>query len=153
MEDRGLLRFKDQAVAKINWDSETHTGNATVTDEKTGTVYQLGGGESDFSIAQVTFKNTLGTGERTPYTATLPAVYENENPGINNEPISMLRNETATVPISLYKGHCYIDINTFDRWDTEIEPVTTGDVNFENGLFEITGNGTIDVAGALGGVQ
>lgn len=154
MDDRGLLRFKDQAVAEIIWNSETHTVRGTVTDEKTGIVYQLGGGESDFSIAQVTFKNSLGTGERRGYYAAVPSIYENEVPGMTTEPIPILRNIDTIISIPLYKGVCIIDILSFTEWDQEITPVTTGNVRVtEGGLIEVTGNGSIDIAGQLGGIQ
>lgn len=43
-----VVRFSDAAVADVNWDDQQHTGSATITDETTGNVYELGGSEPMF---------------------------------------------------------------------------------------------------------
>lgn len=46
-EYKGFLRFSDEAVAAVSWDDQQHSGEAGVSDEKTGTVYPFGGGGGD----------------------------------------------------------------------------------------------------------
>lgn len=55
---KGFLRFSDEAVASVNWNDQQHSGEAGVTDEKTGTVYPFGGGSSDLNTAEITIKSS-----------------------------------------------------------------------------------------------
>lgn len=46
-EYKGIARWSEEAVGMINWDDTAKEGTAQVTDEKTGEVYQIGGGGGD----------------------------------------------------------------------------------------------------------
>lgn len=63
---KGFLRFSDEAVAAVNWNDQQHTGEADVTDEKTGTVYPFGGGGDDLIDLEYTVANNTVSLTKTP---------------------------------------------------------------------------------------
>lgn len=63
---KGFLRFSDEAVAAVNWNDQQHTGEAGVTDEKTGTVYPFGGGGDDLIEVEYTVANYKASLTKTP---------------------------------------------------------------------------------------
>lgn len=65
-EYKGFLRFSDEAVATVNWDDQQHSGEAGVTDEKTGTVYPFGGGSDDLIELEYTVANSRAYITKTP---------------------------------------------------------------------------------------
>lgn len=102
-----------------------------------------GGGDSDFSIANVTFACSVSDKQ---YTVTLPHVISDR---IVFEHIIVPGNTTTPLQIPLYKGMFEIDMQTnpFSNIDGESMPVTTGGVSLtEDGLF-ITGDGTFTAVG------
>lgn len=54
-EYRGIARWADDAVGMINWDDTAKEGTAQVTDEKTGQVYQIGGGGGDDGLVELEY--------------------------------------------------------------------------------------------------
>lgn len=65
-EYNGFLRFSDEAVAAVSWDDQQHSGEAGVTDEKTGTVYPFGGGGDDLIELEYTVANYKAYLTKTP---------------------------------------------------------------------------------------
>lgn len=63
---KGFLRFSDEAVASVNWNDQQHSGEAGVTDEKTGTVYPFGGGGDDLIELEYTVANYKAYLTKTP---------------------------------------------------------------------------------------
>lgn len=63
---KGFLRFSDEAVASVNWDDQQHSGEAGVTDEKTGTVYPFGGGGDDLIELEYTVAGAKVSLTKTP---------------------------------------------------------------------------------------
>lgn len=63
---KGFLRFSDEAVAAVNWNDQQHTGEAGVTDEKTGTVYPFGGGGDDLIELEYTVAEGTASLTKTP---------------------------------------------------------------------------------------
>ena len=130
-EDRGVARWSEDAVGMINWDNTAKEGTAQVTDETTGTVYQIGGGgESDFSTAQVTFVNT-NTVTGVPFICNDPEFNLLGTGGV------AFQKDLPTLTVVLYKGHCYILGND----QLEISGNITYDSDAE--VYDITGDCTI----------
>lgn len=65
-EYKGFLRFSDEAVASVNWNDQQHSGEAGVTDEKTGTVHPFGGGGDDLVELEYTVANSKAYLTKTP---------------------------------------------------------------------------------------
>lgn len=129
-EYRGIARWSNEAVGMINWNDQTNEGTAQVTDETTGTVYEIGGGgggggESDFSTAEVTVVNN-------PAGLTIPACVETPIEGSIASPPN-----ADVITAILYKGHCYMS-------SAGIESVS-GDIQYieDYSLYDITGDCTI----------
>lgn len=148
----GAIRWGADAVGKIDWDPENKTGEASVTDEVTGTVYPIGesggggGEESDFSTATVTFLNSLGEGDRSSYDAACISV---ESDGIEVEVEAVARNAEVTFTVPLYKGKITIpaEFMFVGDLDADIMPQVTGNAEFSNANLVITGDCTINAAG------
>ncbi len=113
------------------------------------TVNVSGGGSSDLSIAKVTFINSNPTG---PYTGTILShinSYFHDTLGMAS---FIVGTKNAEVDVPLYKG-CYVigldDCINVDEIDTQVMPTSTGgvEIDFENGLMIVTGNGSFTCAG------
>lgn len=101
-----------------------------------------GGGDSDFSTAEVTFvnDNTVGAYEITLFRLT--------NDGLALDKIIVQASEPVIVNIPLYKGKCTFSL-IIDDVDMEVMPTTTGGVviDFNTSALIITGNGTFTAKG------
>lgn len=147
----GKTRWENANVGVIRWDPEAKAGEASVIDETTGTVYEIGGGgggggESDFSTVKVTFSNT-GSGTRFPYLALVPYAYDDETDTMSFGSIAVQQNQPIEVNVILYKGKALLNL---EGADPETPAVVTGDItDNHNGYYFITGNGTFTAAGAI----
>lgn len=66
-EYKGIARWSEDAVGMISWDDTAKEGTAQVTDEKTGEVYQIGGGGGDDLIElEYTVENNRAYLTKTP---------------------------------------------------------------------------------------
>lgn len=74
-EYKGIARWSENAVGMINWDDTAKEGTAQVTDEKTGEVYQIGGG-GDLIDLEYTFDNDIGIIELSKTPAELKQLIE-----------------------------------------------------------------------------
>lgn len=108
-----------------------------------------GGGGGDVTWAKVTFINSNPTG---PYTVTILShinYYSHDTLGMASYIVGP---GNAEVDVPLYKG-CYAicvgDCINVDEIDTHVMPTSTGGVelDFENGLIIVTGNGSFTCAG------
>ena len=108
-------------------------------------VPQSGGGESDFSTAEVTFENVDTTTR--PYQAVVTSVESDSIKSLNGEVLSPF---TVTVP--LYKGKNILPVSCIRLNDESYMPTTEGSVEFsiESMGFVVTGDGTIKAKGLSG---
>lgn len=136
----GKSRWENANVGVIKWDPENKAGLASVIDETTGTVYEIGGGggggESDFSTATVTLTNADEA------ELILPIMYEqgaieDGSPATIVCKNMILPSGTYTVP--LYKGALFVEI--------PYNVTTTGNIEatYEDNYL-ITGDCTITVS-------
>lgn len=136
-EYRGIARWSKEAVGMINWDDQAKEGTAQVTDEKTGTVYEIGGGggKNDFSTAEVTIINTRNNSR----IEALSAFIEDDALIVGKY---ALYGETK-LRIVLYKGETQLicDANEITSTSGDLEEIDTG-------TYKVTGNCTITGAGA-----
>lgn len=104
--------------------------------------YTGGGGESDFSTAQVTFKNADIT--TNAYNTNVSVIKDN---GIEMDYESVLLPVTVAVP--LYKGVNILPPNCITEADDSYMPTTEGSIEFdiESGGFVVTGDGSITAKG------
>lgn len=108
-----------------------------------------GGGGGDLPTAKVTFINSNPTG---PYTVTILShinYYSHDTLGMASY---IVGSGNVEVDVPLYKG-CYAigvgDCINLDEIDVQVMPTSTGGVelDFENGLIIVTGNGSFTWAG------
>ena len=104
-----------------------------------------GGGESDFSTAEVTFENVDITTR--PYQAIVTSVESDSIKSVDGEVSSPF---TVTVP--LYKGKNILPVSCIHFNDESYMPTTEGSVEFsiESMGFVVTGDGTIKAKGLSG---
>lgn len=104
-----------------------------------------GGGESDFSTAEVTFVNVDIT--TSPYIVSVSAIKDNM---IKMDGGNVLLPITITVP--LYKGTNILPVTCIANNDESYMPTTEGSVEFsiESMGFVVTGDGTIKAKGIAG---
>ena len=96
-----------------------------------------GSGDSDFSVANVTFINSGSS-----YILTCPYVDEDymtvDRYGITTE---------MTLQIPLYKGLFILGFNNVEDVDFSVMPTISGGIRMVDSQFEITGDGTITMEG------
>ena len=129
----GFLRFSDEAVASVNWDDQQHTGEAGVTDEKTGTVYPFGGGDSDLEIVELTFSLASGVSGAIIYGQFI------FDYGLESEHVESyfsIESGTVTTHAMLYKGSGSINGRDFDGNYCSFE----GDNITEGGTYSAGGS-------------
>lgn len=111
--------------------------NINVAPYATATVNVSGGGESDYSTAEVTILNPSGL----PYNLAIPNIKEaaGQRPAMLNSKIT-INQASTTIIVPLYKGGCYVSITYL----TNVFEEVTGQVSKISGteLF-IEGNGTV----------
>lgn len=141
----GAIRWGADAVGEIKWDPNNHVGEASVTDETTGTVYEIGeggGGDSDFSTAQMTLSIT-----GTAFFGEIEVI-------ANDQMIYALNSaaESGVVTVVLYKG-----VSSKGTFLTK-EPITTysGDITLDEAelfdemyetQFTVTGDCSVTLVG------
>lgn len=133
-EYKGIARWSEEAVGMINWDDTAKEGTAQVTDEKTGEVYQIGGGggDSDFKINNVTFVCDPDTTQSSSLTcARLDGVMIDEDAMIyaTNVPISIT--EETAVKLASYKNNTNSSIEPEDGITITNVTVTSGECDVE----------------------
>lgn len=131
----GFLRFSDEAVASVNWNDQQHSGEAGVTDEKTGTVYPFGGGggDSDFKINNVTFvcdPNTTQSSSLTGGRLDGMIIDEEDNMYYITGAQILITEETAYKLVS-YKNHTYFTIEPENGITFTNVTVTSGECDIE----------------------
>lgn len=135
----GYIRWSDEETGAIRWDTEEKEGIAVVIDEANGEVYDIGGGgDSDFSTAEVTITNLTEStmGVWVPYIDG-----ENEEYVIKTLlPINTMASKDITVPIYKTGSIASLEEGSF----TDLEGDVT-DINNYNVL--ISGNCTFSISG------
>lgn len=138
----GKARWENANVGVIKWDPKNKAGLASVIDEATGTVYEIGGGggggESDFSTAQVTVvagSEKLGAEGEIANVAILNGY--NEELYIAAQALSAMPDDPATYTVVLYKGEQLITL-----FEEDVEN-TSGAIELSNDGYIIKGNCTI----------
>lgn len=109
-------------------------------------------GSSDFSTAEVTFINSSSepTFYRVAFTGLMPEEYQE---AVYCGQAQVFSGTPFTVTIPLHKGSYKLSTHCFDgsTIDTSIPPATTGEISVdvipEGTVFNVTGDGTITVAG------
>lgn len=147
-EYRGIARWAEDAVGMINWDDTTKEGTAQVFDEKTGTVYQIGGGGGD-DVAEVTLNIDIGSLPFDHYQYQLD-VQVDEDLWLSNTAVT---STNPVIKVGMINGSGYIGmlevVSTNPNEDPYIiDPstiVTTGGVEYDTEFdsFHVTGDGTI----------
>ena len=104
-----------------------------------------GGGDSDFSTAEVTFINS---GDAGSYKYTLMTI-DNDEYALKKINVD----DSVTVIVALYKGEVVLPLESFEDIDTSEMPTSTGGVEIDliNNLLTITGNGTFTAKSASHG--
>lgn len=134
-EYRGITRWAENAVGMINWNDTAKEGTAQVTDEKTGEVYQIGGGGSNLSTANVTFVNNT----QYPFVVELPIISGDSLYGYTTEGWI-----TGDKTVVLYNNSCEGRIHP--ETDVTLNITVTGDIEVEGTAVIITGDGTITIS-------
>ena len=100
-----------------------------------------GGGDSDFSIAKVTFISSANK-----YYCSMIIIDGDANTFRQIEVTDVM---PVTVEVVLYKAKTIMDLGIFSDIDGNVLPQTTGGVSidFDNSAFIITGNGSFTAAG------
>lgn len=147
----GKARWENANVGVIKWDPENKAGLASVIDETTGTVYEIGGGgggESDFSTATVTLKSN-GSGYYSLYLPCLVNFGSMPLCTVANPPIYPDAPQTFEVP--MYNGLAGIPVYSIKDTDTSADPILEGSCELKTAgpisWYEITGDCTITLAG------
>ena len=99
-----------------------------------------GGGDSDFSTAEVSFRAT-------DYEYNVDGITS-----ISNDEIITARNSVTpdvglTVIIPLYKGAATLYAEIFSNIDPNAMPICDGDIELTQEGFKVTGNGSITIKG------
>lgn len=135
----GYIRWSDEAVGAIRWDTEEKEGMAVVIDEANGETYEIGGGggDSDFSTANVTINVT---GETENVTANLSTYMIILDGGIISD-MGYCEYGDTTFQVVLYKNSMTADL--------ECDSITShsGDVTIDDTTLTITGDCTITCVG------
>lgn len=98
-----------------------------------------GGGDSDFSVAEVTL-----VGEQSPLTVNyFLAMVDEENNSITL--VAPMNFETATIKVPLYKGK----LNTYIEDENATQIVISGNAEVVDGILSITGDCTLYSAPVL----
>lgn len=106
-----------------------------------------GGGDSDFSTAEVTFINSE-SGKLYTVNPVWPAIAED---GLKypDGTVSIDVASSHTFMIPMYKGRAVVSPDCISDSDTQVMPTFTGGVEFDESYnFVITGDGTITAKGA-----
>ena len=134
----GYIRWSDEAVGAIRWDTEEKEGMAVVIDEANGETYEIGGGggDSDFSTANVTITVTGedGTGTAT-FSTNMIILDDNISEAVPCE------YGDNTFQVVLYKN----SISAYLQCDSITSH--SGNVTIEDGELTITGDCTITCVG------
>ena len=138
-----MINDKWLDIAKQNIVEVQSTDGVIGSVKVNGQEYGGGGGESDFSTAEVTFISVSDM-----YKASGIFV-DNVNECIKFEEYFVSPQTPVTVTVALYKGKNILPINCVTENDQSYMPTTEGSVEFsiESMGFIVTGNGSITAKG------
>ena len=131
-EYNGFLRFSDEAVAAVNWDDQQHSGEAGVTDEKTGTVYPFGGGDDGLVELEYTVSESYVTITKTP--AEIKTLID------AGKSFKIICNDDLASAISANEGDIYVsfeyDLHGSDLLNLDFARTSTPLFTLSSGAFK-----------------
>lgn len=124
-----------------------------VIDESTGETIvgasSEGGGESDFSIAEVTFINssTSASDPDNKIACYLPHIHENAIYSDGSTP-TLIGSDNVVLQIPIYKGSG-VFVEGLANFNDQVTAVCTGDISFDlaTATLTVAGSGTITLEG------
>lgn len=129
----GYIRWSDDAIGAIRWDTEEKEGMAAVIDEVNKEVYEIGGGSgSDLEIAEVTLDATSNSDLQ------CEAAYAVSDEGVDAATVCPEFHVGETYNVIMYKGKSFIGCDTSSGTFTVSENAEIT----EYGIW-ITGNAVI----------
>ena len=150
---RGMYYNQFWHDTKKYWTDLTENAVVFILDDESDSGGGEGGGDSDFSTAEVTFINN-GVGLNNYYTVCLPHTEAND---LIMDTVPVRPGENAVINVPLYKGSFKINLITtavFNNMRDDTTPSVTGGVAIDPGESEaddpflvITGDGTFTAAG------
>ena len=132
------IRVDHEHTLEMRADMATKT--AEVENVTTGEMYSGGGGDSDFSTAEVTFKSNAAEYD-------ILAIPYLENGTLVTKPTYVNTENDKTFIVPLYKGSVQFDARIFSNLDATFPPVCEGDIELTELGFIVTGDGSITLKG------
>jgi len=145
MDFQSAARFGERRVMVTDYDETAVEVNAKVVDEDTGEVICEsggGGGESDFTVTQITVTNNAPGG----LAFNVANVYTEDDESLADPRMQIDPSNTYTVDVILYKGAANY---TFSGYESEYNYELTGDIEpspFGSITGVIRGSGTITIS-------
>lgn len=135
---QGYVRWSDDAIGAILWDTEEKGGIAAVIDEVNGEVYDIGGGggDNDFSTAKV----TIDVNSLQGITINVPTIYD-DGEHFALLPFANVYQSSDPWNVALYKGMALAIVS-----GEYTDIAATGDATVSNEGIYITGDCTINIS-------